>query len=121
MILVTGGAGYIGSHTVVELQQQGYEVVIVDDLSNSHINVIDNSTVLSSILSRTIMLVSIFNCFFHYFIFHCSHPPPMASLIFFPATAGAGFVASDFLFYFDGLRCLRGRCSLLHNFLSTSL
>lgn len=42
MILVTGGAGYIGSHTVVELQQQGYEVVIVDDLSNSHSNVIDN-------------------------------------------------------------------------------
>ena len=42
MILVTGGAGYIGSHTVVELQQQGFDVVIVDDLSNSHINVIDN-------------------------------------------------------------------------------
>ena len=42
MILVTGGAGYIGSHTVVELQQQGFEVVIVDDLSNSHIDVIEN-------------------------------------------------------------------------------
>jgi len=34
-ILVTGGAGYIGSHTVIELQQAGYEVVIVDNLSNS--------------------------------------------------------------------------------------
>ncbi|MGB5989348.1 MAG: UDP-glucose 4-epimerase GalE [Marinifilaceae bacterium] len=34
-ILVTGGTGYIGSHTVVELQSAGYEVVIVDDLSNS--------------------------------------------------------------------------------------
>ena len=42
MILVTGGAGYIGSHTVVELQQQGYDVVIVDDLSNSHAAVIEN-------------------------------------------------------------------------------
>ncbi|MDR0604913.1 MAG: UDP-glucose 4-epimerase GalE [Bacteroidales bacterium] len=42
MILVTGGAGYIGSHTVVELQEQGYDVIIVDDLSNSQINVIDN-------------------------------------------------------------------------------
>lgn len=34
-ILVTGGAGYIGSHTVVELQQAGYEVVVLDNLCNS--------------------------------------------------------------------------------------
>lgn len=40
-IVVTGGLGFIGSHTVVELQQQGYEVVIVDDLSNSSIDVLD--------------------------------------------------------------------------------
>lgn len=40
-ILVTGGTGYIGSHTVVELQQAGYEVVIIDNLSNSNIDVLD--------------------------------------------------------------------------------
>ena len=40
-ILVTGGAGYIGSHTTVELQNSGYEVVIVDNLSNSNAGVID--------------------------------------------------------------------------------
>lgn len=40
-ILVTGGLGYIGSHTVVELQQSGYEVVIIDNLSNSEIAVLD--------------------------------------------------------------------------------
>ena len=40
-ILVTGGTGYIGSHTAVELQAAGYEVVIVDDLSNSGISVLD--------------------------------------------------------------------------------
>lgn len=40
-ILVTGGAGYIGSHTTVELIQAGYDVVIVDDLSNSKATVID--------------------------------------------------------------------------------
>lgn len=40
-ILVTGGTGYIGSHTVVELQEAGYPVVIVDDLSNSNKDVID--------------------------------------------------------------------------------
>ncbi len=40
-ILVTGGLGYIGSHTVVELQEHGYEVIIVDNLSNSRIEVLD--------------------------------------------------------------------------------
>jgi len=40
-ILVTGGTGYIGSHTVVELQQAGYQPVIVDNLSNSSIRVLD--------------------------------------------------------------------------------
>ena len=40
-ILVTGGTGFIGSHTTVELQQAGYEVVIVDNLSNSREDVLD--------------------------------------------------------------------------------
>lgn len=40
-IVVTGGTGYIGSHTVVCLMQQGYEVVIVDNLSNSNTAVLD--------------------------------------------------------------------------------
>ncbi|MDR0541334.1 MAG: UDP-glucose 4-epimerase GalE [Dysgonamonadaceae bacterium] len=40
-ILVTGGTGYIGSHTVVELQNSGYEVIIIDNLSNSNAEVVD--------------------------------------------------------------------------------
>ncbi len=40
-ILVTGGTGFIGSHTCVELIEKGYDVVIVDDLSNSTVEVID--------------------------------------------------------------------------------
>lgn len=40
-ILVTGGTGYIGSHTVVELQQAGYDVIIIDNLSNSNIEVLE--------------------------------------------------------------------------------
>ncbi|MDM1499543.1 UDP-glucose 4-epimerase GalE [Myroides odoratimimus] len=40
-ILVTGGLGFIGSHTVVELQQQGYEVIVVDDLSNASVEVLE--------------------------------------------------------------------------------
>ncbi len=39
-VLVTGGLGYIGSHTVVELQNKGYNVVIIDDLSNSDISIL---------------------------------------------------------------------------------
>lgn len=48
-ILVTGGLGFIGSHTVVELQQAGYEVVIIDNLYNSKIEVLDNITSITSI------------------------------------------------------------------------
>lgn len=46
-ILVAGGTGYIGSHTVVELMQQGYEVVIVDNLSNSDKNVLEGITAIT--------------------------------------------------------------------------
>lgn len=46
-ILVTGGVGYIGSHTVVELMAQGYDVTIVDNLSNSNIDVLDGITLIT--------------------------------------------------------------------------
>lgn len=48
-ILVTGGTGYIGSHTVVELQQAGYEIVIVDNLSNSNVDVLDGITEITGV------------------------------------------------------------------------
>ena len=41
-ILVTGGTGYIGSHTCVELLKNGYEVIIIDNLCNSKKEVVDN-------------------------------------------------------------------------------
>ena len=40
-VLVTGGTGYIGSHTVVELMNAGFTPIIVDNLSNSNISVLD--------------------------------------------------------------------------------
>jgi len=43
-ILVTGGLGFIGSHTVVELQTEGFDVVIIDNLSNANENVLDGIT-----------------------------------------------------------------------------
>ena len=42
MVLVTGGLGYIGSHSVISLINSGFEVIIVDDLSNSSLSVLDN-------------------------------------------------------------------------------
>jgi UDP-glucose 4-epimerase len=49
-ILVTGGLGFIGSHTVVELQNKGFEVVIIDDLSNSSMDVLERITSITGIV-----------------------------------------------------------------------
>jgi UDP-glucose 4-epimerase len=48
-ILVTGGLGYIGSHTVVALQEQGYQVVIIDNLSNTRMAVLDQITQITGV------------------------------------------------------------------------
>lgn len=48
-VLVTGGLGYIGSHTVVELQNEGFEVIIIDDLSNSTVKVLDGISSITGI------------------------------------------------------------------------
>ena len=48
-VLVTGGAGYIGSHTVVELSNAGYEPILLDDFRNSNESVLDG---LSNILGK---------------------------------------------------------------------
>jgi len=55
-IIITGGLGYIGSHTVVELQSKGFEIVIVDDLSNSSIEVLDG---LKNIIGKNIAFENI--------------------------------------------------------------
>ena len=46
-VLVTGGLGFIGSHTVVELQNEGFEVVIIDNLSNSSEDVLKGITAIT--------------------------------------------------------------------------
>ena len=48
-VLVTGGLGFIGSHTVVELQNEGYEVVVIDDLSNSSLQVLEGITAITGV------------------------------------------------------------------------
>jgi len=49
-VLLTGGAGYIGSHTAVELIKSGYETVIVDDLSNSNADVVERIAKITGVL-----------------------------------------------------------------------
>jgi UDP-glucose 4-epimerase len=48
-ILVTGGLGFIGSHTVVELQEKGHDVLIIDDLSNSRPEVLDGIAAITGV------------------------------------------------------------------------
>ena len=50
-IVVTGGLGFIGSHTVVQLQQAGYEVVVIDDVSISNIGLLDRIVQITGIKS----------------------------------------------------------------------
>jgi len=50
-VLLTGGLGFIGSHTVIELVKKGYDIVIVDNLSNSDVSVLDK---LNSLLQKSI-------------------------------------------------------------------
>jgi UDP-glucose 4-epimerase len=55
-ILVTGGTGYIGAHTVVELQNSGYEVIIVDNLSNSNIKILTQIETITGIRPAFVQL-----------------------------------------------------------------
>lgn len=55
-IIVTGGLGYIGSHASIELIQQGFEVIIVDDLSNSSLNVLKGIEKITGVLPEFIQL-----------------------------------------------------------------
>lgn len=58
-ILVTGGAGYIGSHTVIELQNAGYDVVVMDNLSNSSEVALERVQEISAIILYRIVNVGI--------------------------------------------------------------
>jgi UDP-glucose 4-epimerase len=97
-ILVTGGAGYIGSHTVVELQQQGYDVVIIDNLSNSHAGVIDKIAEITGIKPE-------FHCFNltdaketeAFFRFHTD----LSGIIHFAAFKAVGESVADPLMYYQ--------------------
>lgn len=86
-ILVTGGLGYIGSHTVVELINAGYEPVIVDDLSNSHPKILDQ---IIKITGKRPVFHQLDLCDEHEVINLAAAEPDIAGIIHFAASKAVG-------------------------------
>ena len=104
LILVTGGTGYIGSHTCVELIEEGYEVIIADNLSNSDISVLEGIEKITGIrpvfenvdLSDPVKTTGFFNKY-----------PGITSIIHFAAFKAVGeSVQVPLLYYHNNLNSL---------------
>ncbi|MCL2133784.1 MAG: UDP-glucose 4-epimerase GalE [Bacteroidales bacterium] len=103
-ILVTGGTGYIGSHTAVELQQAGFEVVIVDNLSNSSIEVLDGIVRITGIWPHFAQIDCLnYDDLHRVFIEH----PEIGAVIHFAASKAVGeSVQQPLLYYRNNLQSL---------------
>jgi UDP-glucose 4-epimerase len=103
-ILVTGGTGYIGSHTVVELDAAGYEVVVVDNFSNSTPEVIDN---IESILGKKITFLEL-DCADkdHMRVLFAKHPDISAAIHFAAYKAVGESVEKPLEYYQNNLSSL---------------
>ena len=115
-ILVTGGTGYIGSHTVVELQNSGYEVIIVDNLSNSDIRVLDRIAKITGICPAFENIdctdsVAMDNLFKK----HCAYKSnPIKAIIHFAASKAVGeSVAKPLMYYRNNLGSLMNLLQLM--------
>jgi UDP-glucose 4-epimerase len=97
-ILVTGGLGYIGSHVVVELQEQGYEVIIIDNLSNTSIDVLDNITSITGIRPTFEKIDVRYKEALHAF-FKRHHP--IQGIIHFAASKAVGESVNNPLLYYE--------------------
>lgn len=97
-ILVTGGLGYIGSHTVVALQNAGFEVLIVDNLSNSSIDVLEGITNISGVTPQFKYLdLRDKNEVHHYFKQH----KDIEGVIHFAASKAVGESVDNPLLYYE--------------------
>ncbi|MDB5136361.1 MAG: galE [Mucilaginibacter sp.] len=97
-ILVTGGTGYIGSHTVVELQNNGYEVIILDNLSNSNIKVVDQIKSITGIAPGFVKLDLRDKTELFHFI---KSNPDLTGVIHFAASKSVGESVKNPLLYYD--------------------
>ncbi|MFD2874172.1 UDP-glucose 4-epimerase GalE [Mucilaginibacter ximonensis] len=101
-VLVTGGTGYIGAHTVVELQQSGFEVVIIDNLSNSDIRIIDQIktiTGITPVFERLDLRDKVGVCAF------IQSQPDLEGIIHFAASKSVAESVKDPLLYYDNNIC----------------
>ena len=99
-VIVTGGAGYIGSHTVVELVRAGFEPIIVDNFSNSHPRVLDG---LERILNQKIQLFEVDCCdesALNSIFESCLQHGSIAGIIHFAAFKAVGESTTEPLKYF---------------------
>ncbi|MEO9804816.1 MAG: UDP-glucose 4-epimerase GalE [Reichenbachiella sp.] len=95
-ILVTGGTGFIGSHTTVELIKDGYEVVIVDDLSNSKIEVLDGIQEITGVKPQFYQ----FNICDERKLMDCLKAEQIDAIIHFAASKAVGESVSNPLLYY---------------------
>lgn len=117
-ILVTGGLGFIGSHTVVELLNNNYEVVVVDNLSNSSIDVIDN---IEKITSKKFKFYEGDVCNYE-FLKHVFAENNIDSVIHFAAYKAVGeSVANPLMYYENNLYSTINLCKVMKEFLVNSL
>ncbi len=96
-ILVTGGAGYIGSHTIVDLVEKGFQVVSIDNHHNSSPKAIDN---VSKIVGQNIQNYAIDLCDAHQVAQVFETHPEIEGVIHFAALKSVGDSVSDPIFYF---------------------
>ncbi len=97
-ILVTGGLGFIGSHTVVALQQKGYEVIVVDNLSNASIEVLEGIYKITGVRPEFHELdLCNKKAVFHFFETHTD----LAGVIHFAASKAVGESMQKPLLYYE--------------------
>ncbi|MDR2475222.1 MAG: UDP-glucose 4-epimerase GalE, partial [Bacteroidales bacterium] len=113
-ILVTGGTGYIGSHTAVELQNANYEVIIIDNLSNSNASVIDGIERITGVRPLFIELDCTDKAGLNRFFLTC---PDIKGIIHFAASKAVGeSVQKPLLYYRNNLVSLLNLLELMPEF-----